>query len=90
MAAAKIIVDGLVQGVGFRYFTLRVAEQYGLTGWVRNRLRGDVEIYAEGDKSVLETFITEIRRGPRFGHVDAIDVEWKEATGAYRNFSVRG
>ena len=90
MIGVKIIVDGIVQGVGFRWFTSRQARQLGVTGWARNRLRGDVEIYAEGDRTTLETFILEVKAGPRFGRVDAIDVEWKEYTGQFSDFNIRG
>ncbi len=89
MNGVRIIVDGSVQGVGFRYFTLRLAEQYQITGWVRNRFRGDVEIYAEGKREMLKLFIQDLRAGPRFGRVDAIDVEWKEYTGKFDSFSIR-
>jgi len=89
MTGVKIIVDGMVQGVGFRWFTVRLAESFGITGWVRNRFRGDVEIYAEGEKETLQAFILDLKAGPRYGRVDALDVEWKNYTGAFKNFSVR-
>jgi len=90
MIGVKIIVDGIVQGVGFRWFTSHKARQLGVTGWARNRLRGDVEIYAEADRAALEAFIREIKTGPRFGRVDGIDIEWKEYTGKYSDFNIRG
>ena len=89
MKAVKITVDGIVQGVGFRYFALRIAEKYGITGWVRNRLRGDVEIYAEGSESSLEPFIAEIKMGPRFGRVDALSKEWRQYTGKFLEFNIK-
>lgn len=90
MVGVRIIVDGIVQGVGFRWFTTRLADKHSVTGWVRNRLRGDVEIYAEADRAVLDAFITEVHSGPRFGRVDAIDLEWKEYSGKFSGFSIRG
>lgn len=89
MKGVKINVDGIVQGVGFRYFALRTAQKYGITGWVRNRLRGDVEIYAEGLETSLQTFIEEIKTGPRFGRVDAVDIDWKEYTGKFPGFNIK-
>ena len=86
---AHILVSGVVQGVGFRYFTSRLADQYGLTGWVRNTPDGKVEIEAEGDEELIKAFIKEIRIGPTSGHVTSIDVKWKEYTGSYKNFRVR-
>jgi acylphosphatase len=88
MMRAHIIVDGIVQGVGFRWFVQHLAQRFGLDGTVRNRLRGDVEITVEGEKAVIEDFILELRKGPRYGRVDAVEVEWREFTGKYKGFSI--
>ena len=88
MIGAYILVDGIVQGVGFRWFTYNLAANYGLTGWVRNRMRGDVEVYIEGEREIVEEFIEELRRGPRFGRVDAIEVKWRKATMKFSGFKV--
>jgi len=69
-------VTGVVQGVGFRWFTLRLAQRYGLTGWVRNRPDGSVELEAEGERGMVEAFLAEVRVGPRFGNVSSLSVEW--------------
>jgi len=47
--AARAVVEGRVQGVGFRYWTVQVARELGITGWVRNCPDYSVEIFAEGD-----------------------------------------
>jgi acylphosphatase len=86
---AHLTVAGVVQMVGFRSFTLRVAREYGLTGWVRNMPDGRVEIEAEGDKSLLGDFVKEIRIGPPPSRVTALDVQWGPYTGAYTAFDVR-
>lgn len=88
MERAKIIVVGAVQGVGYRHFTVYYADRLGLTGTVRNRWRGDVEIIAEGDKKVLEKFIHILEKGPSFAHVDNVTVEWLKATGKFNTFYV--
>ncbi|NQS97747.1 MAG: acylphosphatase [candidate division Zixibacteria bacterium] len=88
MIGADIFVDGIVQGVGFRWYTYNLANSFGLPGWVRNRMRGDVEVYVEGEREVVEEFIAELRKGPRFGRVDAVEVTWKKATGKYDMFKV--
>ena len=88
MIAAKILVDGIVQGVGFRWFVLKIASSYGIKGWVKNRFRGDVEIYAEADREIIDAFIREIKKGPSFGRVDAVDVTWVEALGKYHDFQI--
>ena len=81
-------VLGMVQGVGFRFFTQRKAQEYGLVGYVRNMPDGSVEVYAEGDREVLEAFILDLRRGPMMARVDDVKVQWREASGKYRDFQI--
>jgi acylphosphatase len=59
-----VLVSGLVQGVGFRYATLREAHRLGLRGWVRNTGDGKVEIVAEGDSADVQQLVDWCRRGP--------------------------
>ena len=86
---AHIIVFGVVQMVGFRYFTSRLADDYGLTGWVRNIPHGKVEIEVEGQRSLVTDFIKEIRLGPPSAHVTDVDVRWGDYEGRYTDFRVR-
>jgi acylphosphatase len=90
MIGVSIIVDGIVQGVGFRWFTVGLAEKYGVKGWVKNRVRGDVEIYAEGEKEIIDRFIEALRKGPRYGRVDALDIELREYKGGFSDFRIKG
>jgi acylphosphatase len=69
------IVRGRVQGVGFRYATLRRATQLGLAGSVRNRPDGSVEVYAEGAREALDELVTWLGRGPSYARIDRVDVE---------------
>lgn len=89
MKAVSIIVDGIVQGVGYRWFTVDAAVKFGLSGWVRNRSRGDVEVYVEGEEGAIDKFITELRRGPRYGQVDGLDIEVREYTGEFADFRIK-
>ena len=75
-ARAHARVTGVVQGVGFRWFTSRLAERYGLSGWARNCSDGSVEVEAEGARDVVEGFLEELRAGPRFGRVASVSVDW--------------
>ncbi len=84
-----VIVRGIVQGVGYRYFVLRAAGQYGLTGWVRNREDGAVEVEAEGDGGSLEAFVKDLRIGPRAAEVTAVEVEKLQPGKGYKGFDVR-
>lgn len=60
----RIVACGLVQGVGFRYATVREARRLGLVGWVRNRTDGSVEILAEGEPGRVEDLLAWCRHGP--------------------------
>jgi acylphosphatase len=84
-----IIVSGVVQGVGFRYFVLETARELGLRGWVRNLANGDVEIEAEGPAELMESFIAAVRKGPRMSHITGLDIEDLPCENRYHNFSVR-
>jgi acylphosphatase len=83
------IVLGRVQGVGFRAFVEQAAGVMGLTGWVRNRWDGSVEVLAEGPRQVLEQFAQALKSGPRMSNVETLIPTWGEATGEFSSFSVR-
>lgn len=68
-----IRVNGLVQGVGFRYSTCEKANALGLTGTVRNEEEGAVFIQVEGDRLKLDEFMEWCRRGPRGAQVTRLD-----------------
>ncbi len=77
-----------MQGVGFRYFVLEMAQLFGLTGWVRNRWDETVEVAAEGDREVLEKLLAALQRGPRSAYVSGVKVDWEAATGEFTDFRV--
>ncbi len=86
---AEIIVNGLVQGVGFRYYVLRNAQQLGVKGYVKNLFTGEVLTVAEGERYELEELIKLIKIGPIYADVRNAKVEWTDATGEFKNFEVR-
>jgi acylphosphatase len=86
-ARVTLRIAGVVQGVGYRYFVRRTAEALGISGHVRNRFDGSVEVVAEGDKPALSALIDDLGVGPRYASVERVDVEWQEATGEFRGFS---
>jgi len=88
-ARLEAIVSGYVQGVNFRFYTIREASLLGLTGYVRNLRSGQVEVVAEGERGGLETLLAFLRRGPSHARVDSVDVQWSEPTGESRSFGVR-
>ena len=81
-------VSGEVQGVGYRYFVLRVALKLGLHGYVRNMADGSVEVVAEGPRPILEEFLRELWRGPRGARVDDIRSAWRAAEEAFSGFRI--
>src|SRR5512133_1903541 len=83
------VVEGHVQGVGFRYFVLAKAQQLNLTGWVRNTAGGDVEVLAEGSREDLDTLMESLRQGPRSSFVTKVRENWEPSRGEFRLFDVR-
>lgn len=75
---AHVLINGNVQGVGFRAFTRHHALQSHLQGWVRNRDDGGVEVEIEGPKSSVDAFLEVIHQGPPLGEVHHVTVDWKE------------
>jgi len=82
-------VTGRVQGVGFRYYVVTAAAEIGLSGWVRNRRDGSVEVVAEGERDKLEQLLRALQRGSRSSLVTDVKVEWLEASGEFQGFSAR-
>lgn len=74
MIRYSIIVDGIVQGVGFRYFTQMMAIKFNLTGWCKNLYNGKVEIEVQGLKENLLDFIKAIKKGNNFSRIDNMDL----------------
>ncbi len=83
------IVLGLVQGVGYRYFTLWEAARLGLTGYVRNLPDGSVEVVAEGTQEQLEKLLERLHQGPPAAKVRKVIVKWGEAKNEFDRFGVR-
>ena len=88
MERLHAIVHGDVQGVGFRYFVQRKAQQLGLSGWVRNNDDGTVELVAEGNRRQLEDLKRIVEEGPRLARVDRVETRWSEATGDLGRFEL--
>lgn len=87
MPALFIKIYGHVQGVGFRYFTYKIAKRMGINGYVRNAEDGSVEIHAQGNENILREFVNQVSRGP----ISAIvtNVEYKEVSEEnFQNFQI--
>jgi acylphosphatase len=89
MKRVRLIVEGRVQGVGFRWFTKELAIRYGLTGDVKNNYDSTVEINAQGDEKALEEFIEKLYEGPnRFAKVENIRAREIETVEKEKDFEV--
>ena len=86
--AVKIIIKGRVQGVSYRYFTLKQAQSFNIFGWVKNEDNGDVRAYAEGDKKSLDQFINYLKKGPSFSRVDDVVLNWEAEDRSYNEFNI--
>ncbi len=89
-ATLQACVEGRVQGVGFRYYTLERATSHGLRGYVRNMPDGSVEVRAEGARQDLEALLADLRCGPGMSRVSNVIATFLEAgSEGFREFSVR-
>ncbi|HEX9167863.1 MAG TPA: acylphosphatase [Roseiarcus sp.] len=78
----RVVVQGVVQGVGYREFTCRAALRLNVSGWVRNRPDGAVEALVRGPPARVAALIAEMRQGPRFAAVERLSViEHSDAPG---------
>jgi len=85
----RAIIRGYVQGVSFRYYTLRQAQSLEMMGFVRNREDGSVEVVAEGTPEAAEELVEWLHRGPPSAQVEWVDVEWLKPQGKPGRFEVR-
>ncbi|NTW70744.1 MAG: acylphosphatase [Eubacteriaceae bacterium] len=89
MKRLLLIVEGIVQGVGYRWFVKELAYQLKITGTVQNNYDSTVEIHAQGSEENLKTFIKNLYEGPnRFARVDNIRVEVLETEEGEKDFQV--
>lgn len=90
MERLELRITGRVQGVGFRWHTCEQAQRLGLSGWVRNRADGSVQVVAEGGRDRLEALAAWAAQGPARARVDGCEAFWSPATGLTGDFRVAG
>ena len=73
LQARTWFVSGYVQGVGFRWFVSRRANDIGVTGWVRNEDDGRVQVYAVGTPDQLNRLAAALHQGPPHAHVRGVE-----------------
>lgn len=88
-ARIRAVIHGVVQGVGFRFFVIRRAQQLNISGWVRNVGYDKVETVAEGKKEALNAFLDELKVGPSSARVSKVDVEWEKPLHDFKDFQLK-
>jgi acylphosphatase len=85
----NILISGRVQGVGFRYFAVSVAEKYDVRGYVTNKRDGKVEIVCQGEEEELQSFMEEVKKGPAFSVVTDTVMEEIPEEKKYNRFDIK-
>lgn len=85
----RVVVFGMVQGVGFRYAARDAAGESDVAGWVRNLPDGSVEIVAQGQPAAVARMVAWAERGPRHAAVDRVVVERETPEGGLTGFEIR-
>jgi len=89
ISRAEILANGLVQGVGFRYYVVRNAQKLGLKGYTQNLYSGEVLTVAEGPKHLLEELYNIIKIGPAYADVKNASVKWSDPKNEFTKFEIR-
>lgn len=89
MIRAHMLIEGRVQGVGYRANTRRMANKLNLRGWVRNLRNGDVEIIVEGPEIEVQKLIVWCHRGSTSAYVSKVKIDKTSASGEFDRFSVK-
>ena len=86
----QLVVRGRVQGVFYRATAQREARMHGLTGWVKNRPDGSVEMVVEGEEDSVKDFLAWAQQGPATARVDKVETKWRSYTGEFSGFRIAG
>lgn len=88
LVRATVRIVGQVQGVSFRYFTRRKAQEHQVTGWVRNLPNGDVEAVFEGSETNVRKVLDWCSEGPVAARVEEVLIDWEDYLGEFEDFQV--
>ena len=87
MVQAHIFYSGMVQGVGFRYTTRRIAKSHGLQGWAKNLSDGRVEVLVHGTREAIEKMIKEL--DSHFGsYIREKNIDFTDPQGQFKDFQI--
>jgi len=84
----RVLVGGLVQGVGFRHATKTRADRFAVRGFIKNLTGGKVEALFEGESGAVERMIEYCKVGPFGAHVKEVELRWEEYKGDIKDFRV--
>jgi acylphosphatase len=85
----RLRIHGRVQGVGYRDWAVRTAQEFGVVGWVRNRADGSVEALASGEAARIDRFVDACRQGPRLAFVSSLKTAMVEPEPGLTGFGQR-
>jgi acylphosphatase len=88
MKTYRYIIRGMVQGVAFRYYTVKYAQNLSIRGWVKNLFNGDVEVLAQGEPENLRGFEVFLQTGPPSAIVDRVDKEEVDTEEIFPGFQI--
>ncbi len=86
---AEILVDGIVQGVGFRWYVTKHARQLGLKGFTKNLYTGEVLTVVEGPEYKVKELFKKIKIGPSHAYVKNANIKFSEPSNEFSDFEVR-
>ena len=88
MKMLELIISGRVQGIGYRAYALRIAQNLDIKGSVRNLPDGRVRVIAFAEEDVMDLFIQKLRKGPTFSLVRDVLINEMEITDTYKDFRI--
>lgn len=88
MKVQQFLIYGRVQGVGFRFFTLREAKRIGIVGYVRNRQDNSVQIIAQGTDAQLAQLAQWLKKGSPMAKVERILIQDYSNKQQFRDFQI--
>lgn len=88
MKRLRVLFNGTVQGVGFRFTAERIARHFEVLGFVRNLPNGKVELVAEGEEQVLMDFLKAVCDSPMSPYIRDVETDWSEPEGKFTRFGI--
>jgi acylphosphatase len=88
MRRVRLLVKGTVQGVSFRYYTKRKADELRVAGTVRNLPEGSVEVVCEGEEQQVLEMIEWCRHGPSSAYVEDVSIKWEHSPDGLKGFDI--